>query len=85
MGDQAAIYPDLPKRPPWIAKEETGDNRLGSTAYGTPAVKALCHLEARHPHARRGPWMGDDVDGRLRAVGQLDAQQLVSSSVSSLV
>lgn len=71
--DQAAIDSHLPERPPRIANEEAGDNRLGSVVRGAPVVKPLCLLEARHPHPRRAPRMDDHVDRRLPAVGQPDA------------
>jgi hemolysin type calcium-binding protein len=83
--DEATADPDLSERPPGAAKKEARDNRLGSAARRAPLVKALCLLEADHPHARPVPRVDDGVDRRLRAVGQPDARQLVPSSVSSLV
>ena len=76
--DLAAVDPELAQRRAVWAEEEAADDRFPDAGEPAPAVERLRDGEVFDAQPRLAPWVADDVDGRLLAVGELVAEKLVT-------
>jgi hypothetical protein len=76
--DLAAVDPELAQRWSVRAEEEAADDRFADAGEAAPAVERLRDGEVFDAQPRLAPWVADDVDGGLLAVGELVAEKLVA-------
>ncbi len=78
--DGRAVHPRLAQRPPGVAHEEAGHDRLGMAVRGTPVIEAARLAEMHDPRGGLGARVPDEIDGGVLAVAEADACELVGAA-----